>query len=490
MAQVENDTKTPFLEYFQADLSYPPNETAFHLLDLVADCTPTQNTRCACRGGFTCRTPPAAKDTCDDCRKIKACGPGQGVLKKATPWVDTQCQACPESTFSNITDSISPCLNHTQCSALGLVVKSSGTATNDTLCTHPPPPGLSTALWCLSVVLPVAIIFITVALIFLLIRRKRRVRKGPGDSYKNLQFRNRALLQNKTPLLASEKTETTRLAPFLNGGLELPVTKLTNCSPPSPLVVAENRVPRWSSAVTLDMPPSRSEWGTSVCSLCQPMERDSVSETRRANPRLHCSCSSLMNEYSDNFLPSNKKRHTGNLASSGILLLGISQAQIASLPMKDPPESSCQRESQGHPILMCDLVAPDSVMEKTRVTETNQDLEDGRSQKKEPPAIPPKPCRLPPRLQPQLLDAPANHPDEDCCQNDIKDTLQTDGMSSPPLVTMTASERCPNVPTLVIQSCSSDADLPRELRSTGEPEENLETQNRNSQQPEEDEWRG
>ncbi|XP_078506527.1 uncharacterized protein LOC144766617 [Lissotriton helveticus] len=459
-------------------------------LDVVADCIPTQNTRCACREGFTCRSPPATKDTCDDCYKIKACGPGQGVLKKATSWVDTQCQTCPKGTFSNITDTSSPCLNHTQCSALGLVMKSSGTASTDTLCTHPPPPGLSAVQWCLSVVLPVTLIFITVTLICLLTRRKRRARKVPGESYKNLELGSRVLQENNTPLLALEKMGLTRETPLLNGGLELPVTRLTTCCPPSPLVVAEDKVSRWSSAVTLEMPPSSSEWGTSVCSLCQPMESKTVSETHKVNTRLHGSCSVLMNEYSDNFPPSNKKRQAGNLASNGILLLGISQAQIASLPMNDPPGGSCQRESQGHPILMCDLVAPEPVMEKTKATETNQDPEDGRSQKKEPPDIPPKPCGLPPELQPHLLDAPTYRPGEEDSQNDLEDSLQTDGMHSPPLVTMTASENCPNVPTLVIQSCSSDADLPKELRSTGEPEENRETQNRSSQQPEEDEWRG
>ncbi|XP_069506710.1 uncharacterized protein [Ambystoma mexicanum] len=434
--------------------------------EVVANCTATHDTQCACSKGFTCREPPDHKSTCD-CIKIQACGPGQGVLKKATPFVDTVCQSCPNGTYSDVTDTTSPCLNRTQLPPVGL-----GTASPGTTAT-----GSSAVVWSLAVGLPVAIIIII--LIVFLTRRNRHRRKERGGSSRISDSWSKLDQQNR-PLMALEKLELATEKPWSNGGLELTLDLLTTGSQTSPSVAAD-RVQRWHSADALEIPPGGGGWKTSsTCSLA--VEREQV------NIRHQCSCSTLPCENTATTAPSNKTPQMGNLTSNGILLLGISQAQLAKLPMEEPPATGWEMDHRRPPVLMCDLVDANLPKERTRTTEASAVPEDVNHHVKGPPDTPQESCILPPKVEPGSLEKPMTLAEVGQDDMEARD-LDTDGLASPPPVTLTAAERALSSPASGLDNGLSLRDLPGELRSTVGPEENLEGGSGSNQQPEEDEWR-
>ncbi|XP_015228623.1 PREDICTED: tumor necrosis factor receptor superfamily member 5-like isoform X2 [Cyprinodon variegatus] len=91
-----------------------------HQIDKKTDCT--------CKPGFHC-----SGKACLSCLPHKTCGPGEGVLHKGSPTHDTECQSCPEGTFSNETSMNDGCVKHTEC-PLGYIATVPGTAQTDTVC--------------------------------------------------------------------------------------------------------------------------------------------------------------------------------------------------------------------------------------------------------------------------------------------------------------------------------------------------------------------
>ncbi|XP_022045481.2 tumor necrosis factor receptor superfamily member 5 isoform X1 [Acanthochromis polyacanthus] len=88
----------------------------------------TAKTICKCIEGFHC----AAKD-CKTCVAHTQCGPGQGAQTKGSHTHDTQCEECPEGTFSNETSWSSPCKEWTSCEGT-FYTEQKGTSTSDTKC--------------------------------------------------------------------------------------------------------------------------------------------------------------------------------------------------------------------------------------------------------------------------------------------------------------------------------------------------------------------
>ncbi|XP_018592047.2 tumor necrosis factor receptor superfamily member 5 isoform X1 [Scleropages formosus] len=97
--------------------------------NLVTDteCKADQNRRCKCKEGFYC-----TDIECHHCRPATLCGPGSGVKEKPTAISDTQCERCPPGTFSDVTDFLTPCLNHTNC--LGKELEKAGTPEANAQC--------------------------------------------------------------------------------------------------------------------------------------------------------------------------------------------------------------------------------------------------------------------------------------------------------------------------------------------------------------------
>nr|XP_020466566.1 tumor necrosis factor receptor superfamily member 5-like [Monopterus albus] len=93
------------------------------------DCTATADTVCECVTGFYC-----SNDQCDHCQQVGNCPPGEGVRLPATRTSNTGCAPCEKGTYSNVTDSFSPCKPHTRCDEIGRVLKIPGTLTTNAIC--------------------------------------------------------------------------------------------------------------------------------------------------------------------------------------------------------------------------------------------------------------------------------------------------------------------------------------------------------------------
>ncbi|XP_014848536.1 PREDICTED: tumor necrosis factor receptor superfamily member 3 [Poecilia mexicana] len=91
-------------------------------------CTDKTDTVCECNPGFFYR------EKADHCEPWTKCPLGEGVKNKPTSTNDTVCAPCEEGTFSNVTDSFSPCQPHFRCEAFRLQLKTPGTKTTDAIC--------------------------------------------------------------------------------------------------------------------------------------------------------------------------------------------------------------------------------------------------------------------------------------------------------------------------------------------------------------------
>ncbi|XP_030043258.1 tumor necrosis factor receptor superfamily member 5 [Microcaecilia unicolor] len=140
----------------------------FHFSE-ASHCNQTHDALCQCSQGFYCSL--RSRGTCELCNHLSSCGVGFGVLKRATSWVDTVCQICQTGTFSNVSDTSSPCLNHTKCP----VLKFHGTNTTDSVCATPSAT-LSASSWFLLLTLSVPLVIISFTLIILLWRYRCRNR--------------------------------------------------------------------------------------------------------------------------------------------------------------------------------------------------------------------------------------------------------------------------------------------------------------------------
>nr|XP_055065418.1 tumor necrosis factor receptor superfamily member 11B-like [Misgurnus anguillicaudatus] len=90
------------------------------------ECTPKNNRVCECNDGYFWHA--------DFCIQHSECPSGHGVQKKGTVQCDTKCAKCPRGTFSGVTSSSEPCINHTDCASAGRVVVLNGTSWHDNVC--------------------------------------------------------------------------------------------------------------------------------------------------------------------------------------------------------------------------------------------------------------------------------------------------------------------------------------------------------------------
>ncbi|XP_033496349.1 tumor necrosis factor receptor superfamily member 5 isoform X1 [Epinephelus lanceolatus] len=95
----------------------------------LTECTDKANAVCECVDGFYC-----SDDECDHCLLLTSCPKGKGVEVQATRTKDVICAPCPDGTFSNVSDSSSPCRPHTRCEDYGRVLKTPGTRDTDAIC--------------------------------------------------------------------------------------------------------------------------------------------------------------------------------------------------------------------------------------------------------------------------------------------------------------------------------------------------------------------
>ncbi|XP_028842398.1 tumor necrosis factor receptor superfamily member 11B-like isoform X2 [Denticeps clupeoides] len=91
------------------------------------ECTAVNNRVCECKGGYFLDM--------DFCIRHKKCAPGQGIKRRGTPYADTECEGCPDGTFSSESYQTDACAKHTDCKSQGLRLALNGTSWHDNLCT-------------------------------------------------------------------------------------------------------------------------------------------------------------------------------------------------------------------------------------------------------------------------------------------------------------------------------------------------------------------
>ncbi|XP_051786495.1 tumor necrosis factor receptor superfamily member 14-like isoform X2 [Erpetoichthys calabaricus] len=74
----------------------------------IQECTPTSNTICSVLPGYFCIV--SSGSSCTIGQKHQSCSPGQFISRKGNAKEDTQCEDCPENTYSNGT--LTKCEKH------------------------------------------------------------------------------------------------------------------------------------------------------------------------------------------------------------------------------------------------------------------------------------------------------------------------------------------------------------------------------------------
>ncbi|XP_058857843.1 tumor necrosis factor receptor superfamily member 14-like [Acipenser ruthenus] len=135
-------------------------------LTVVRDCTVFSDTICTCIDGFHCLD--SSSSGCKTCQKHRSCSPGQYIKKKGSSIADTECEDCPDKTYSD--GSLETCAPHTDCQSEGLAKP--GTRASDTECKQ---PSAFTAVIAGTVVGVIALIGV-IALVY------KHMNKNKGDN--------------------------------------------------------------------------------------------------------------------------------------------------------------------------------------------------------------------------------------------------------------------------------------------------------------------
>ncbi|CAN2388091.1 hypothetical protein PRIEUP_LOCUS14817 [Pristimantis euphronides] len=106
----------------------------------IQKCSLLTEAICQCKPGYYCQTP--LENSCARCNSFTQCPPGEGVKRKGTHEKDTECEICPNSTFSNVHSVTEACKPHTDCNKLHKVTAERGNATADAVCGGPKDPTL------------------------------------------------------------------------------------------------------------------------------------------------------------------------------------------------------------------------------------------------------------------------------------------------------------------------------------------------------------
>ncbi|KAM8945879.1 LOW QUALITY PROTEIN: tumor necrosis factor receptor superfamily member 5 [Pelodytes ibericus] len=105
----------------------------------VSEGTAEKDVECRCQNGRHC-----SSRSCETCVQNTDCGPGHGVIEKATRYSDTQCSPCSHGTFSNFTSDTEQCQPWTRCESFQMEAVP-GTNISDVICK--PVYGNSTAIY-------------------------------------------------------------------------------------------------------------------------------------------------------------------------------------------------------------------------------------------------------------------------------------------------------------------------------------------------------
>ncbi|XP_075696745.1 tumor necrosis factor receptor superfamily member 8-like [Rhinoderma darwinii] len=109
----------------------------------IQSCSLLSEAICQCKPGYYCHT--TLHNSCARCNAHTPCPPGRGVKQKGSPKKDTECEACPSGTFSDVNSATEGCKLHRDCDKLHQVTTRMGSDKADALCTGPIPTVLKSS---------------------------------------------------------------------------------------------------------------------------------------------------------------------------------------------------------------------------------------------------------------------------------------------------------------------------------------------------------
>ncbi|XP_058857854.1 tumor necrosis factor receptor superfamily member 5-like isoform X2 [Acipenser ruthenus] len=145
-------------------------------LTVARYCTVSSDTICTCIDGFHCLD--SSSSGCKTCQKHRSCSPGQYIKKKGSSIADTECEDCPDKTYSD--GSLETCAPHTDCQSEGLAKP--GTPASDAECKQPSADTAVIAGTIVGAVIGVIALIGALALIRALVYK--RMNKNKGDNMK------------------------------------------------------------------------------------------------------------------------------------------------------------------------------------------------------------------------------------------------------------------------------------------------------------------
>ncbi|KAI1901913.1 hypothetical protein AGOR_G00039320 [Albula goreensis] len=90
------------------------------------ECSPLHDVECECKHDFYWNS--------QFCQKHMECPSGYGVKQKGTAHKNTECEKCPNDSYSNSSSALATCVQHTDCMSHGQQVVLKGTDWHDNLC--------------------------------------------------------------------------------------------------------------------------------------------------------------------------------------------------------------------------------------------------------------------------------------------------------------------------------------------------------------------
>ncbi|KAM9824009.1 tumor necrosis factor receptor superfamily member 11B-like [Neosynchiropus ocellatus] len=97
--------------------------------EVKSECRADSDRQCRCKGGYY------TEEGSDTCAPHSRCPTGEGVLHRGTLTADTECQSCPDRTFSDRNSEVQECVKHRSCeSTEGFKRLLAGTSWHDTIC--------------------------------------------------------------------------------------------------------------------------------------------------------------------------------------------------------------------------------------------------------------------------------------------------------------------------------------------------------------------
>ncbi|KAM9824008.1 tumor necrosis factor receptor superfamily member 11B-like [Neosynchiropus ocellatus] len=117
-----------FLSFWNTDRECLPCQTCDFNQHMTSECQADSDRQCECHDGYY------SEDGGETCLPHSQCPAGEGVLHEGTLTADTECQSCPNGTFSSYNSDLEECVTHNSCESEGIKLLLPGTSWHNNIC--------------------------------------------------------------------------------------------------------------------------------------------------------------------------------------------------------------------------------------------------------------------------------------------------------------------------------------------------------------------